>query len=82
MNGLGLAREVKRIRPDLPILLLTGHAADLPPSVLQEAGIAGVLNKPVTMEELASGVLAALPPALPGGLVPRVDPGRGDPAGG
>jgi signal transduction histidine kinase/ActR/RegA family two-component response regulator len=33
MNGLELARAVRAIRPDLPILLMTGYGGDVPPGV-------------------------------------------------
>jgi CheY-like chemotaxis protein len=49
MNGAQLAKAVREIRPDLPVLVATGYA-DLPPGT-------GIdlprLSKPYTQEQLA-----------------------------
>jgi CheY-like chemotaxis protein len=58
MNGVELAREVKRLRPEVPILFATGYAdieefgADLDSSML--------VRKPFRMVELASHISEAL----------------------
>jgi signal transduction histidine kinase/ActR/RegA family two-component response regulator len=58
MDGLHLAREIKKRRPDLPVILTSGHAE---PS-LAEARTAGlrVLPKPYTLEQLDQSMRAAL----------------------
>jgi PAS domain S-box-containing protein len=53
MNGMELARGIHAIRPDIPILLATGHLDDLPPEELAEAGIVMTLRKPVTRRQMA-----------------------------
>ncbi|MCB2181709.1 MAG: cache domain-containing protein [Desulfobulbaceae bacterium] len=53
MTGIGLAREVKKIRPDLPILLCTGFNAGLAEEEIRQAGITGFILKPVVRKELA-----------------------------
>ncbi|HEX3346732.1 MAG TPA: ATP-binding protein [Acetobacteraceae bacterium] len=52
MNGVDLAREVKRRRPGLPILLTTAYAE----AAQQDADVEGIalLPKPYRLEELAS----------------------------
>lgn len=62
LNGLELAREVRRLRGDVPILLLSGQAHE---SVLKEAAAAGsvtaVLGKPFDfglLEEKIKGLVA------------------------
>ncbi len=59
MNGLALAKQIRTIRPTMPILLLTGYVEELPQAVLTDAGIQHVLQKPVSNSELAD-VCAAL----------------------
>jgi CheY-like chemotaxis protein len=58
MNGLDLAREIRRRRPDLPILLTSGYAE----AAAQGANAAGVhiLPKPYWLEELSTALHAAI----------------------
>jgi len=60
LTGLALANEIHELRPDLPILLLTGlqrrHHARRGP----RAGIRQVLLKPLPPHELAQAVAAVL----------------------
>ncbi len=60
MSGLELGVEVARLRPDLPIVLLTGFIADLSQEVLKAAGIRLVLRKPITIVELAEACARTL----------------------
>ena len=60
MNGIELARGMHAIRPDIPILLATGHLDDLPQEGLQEAGIVLTLRKPVTRRQLATALRTVL----------------------
>jgi signal transduction histidine kinase/CheY-like chemotaxis protein len=54
MNGVDLAREAKRRRPDLPILLTSGYAE----AALREAGSEGyeVLHKPYAIGDLQQAI--------------------------
>jgi PAS domain S-box-containing protein len=58
MSGLELARRVRGVRPDMPVLLCTGHAGrlDQGASVLADR----LLRKPVTEEALLEAVHAVL----------------------
>ncbi|MHB8111215.1 MAG: response regulator [Syntrophorhabdaceae bacterium] len=56
MSGMQLARELLTIRPDIPIILCTGHSAIVSPEKAKKAGIKEFLMKPVTREELAKVV--------------------------
>ena len=60
MNGLDLAREMHQIRPEVPILLSTGFAEDFSPETLASAGVRQVLNKPVSIQDLAIALNGAL----------------------
>jgi PAS domain S-box-containing protein len=53
MTGLALADRLRELRPGLPIVVLTGYLDVLSPERFLPAGVSVVLNKPVTMSELA-----------------------------
>jgi CheY-like chemotaxis protein len=55
-RGTELARELHRMRPDLPVLLMTGQAGGTSARRLQEAGIAELLRKPLLSADLARAV--------------------------
>ena len=56
MTGLDLAREIHAVRPDIPIVMLTGFLDELPPDTLRACGIRTVINKPATTLDLATAV--------------------------
>ena len=60
MNGIEFAREVHRIRPEVPILMLTGYVEDFSLAALEASGIRRVLTKPITVATLADAVATAL----------------------
>jgi PAS domain S-box-containing protein len=53
MDGLTLAREIARVRPAVPIIVLSGNADDHRSAEMGAAGVRTVLLKPVTTSELA-----------------------------
>jgi len=66
MVGLDFARAVHNIRPELPIMLLTGYIEELPEETIRAAGVRRLVNKPATIEELGAAireVLAGAPAA-------------------
>jgi PAS domain S-box-containing protein len=52
MTGDVLASELRRIRPDIPIIICTGYSATFTPEVARDAGIEGYILKPAMAEEL------------------------------
>jgi CheY-like chemotaxis protein len=52
MTGSQLAAAVHQIRPDLPIVLMTGHRAPAGPHRLTATGIRDVLRKPLLARDL------------------------------
>jgi CheY-like chemotaxis protein len=60
MSGLDLARELTRIRPDIPIIMTTGYIDDFPPDAIAEAGVRRLAMKPIGMQELARVVSEVL----------------------
>jgi CheY-like chemotaxis protein len=57
MSGVELAREIRKRRPGLPVLLATGYQEAAAPAMKDGFG---VLSKPYTMEELAGAISAQL----------------------
>ena len=53
MSGPDLARELLKIRPDLPIVLTSGHVRPQDVQTAQRIGIRDVMRKPGTIDELA-----------------------------
>jgi signal transduction histidine kinase/ActR/RegA family two-component response regulator len=66
IGGLELAAAVHRIRPDLPVLLVTGHGAPPSPEAVQAAGVRQVLRKPLLSEDLARALARHLAATRPG----------------
>lgn len=52
LSGLELAKQVRKARPDIPIVLLTGWEVNLDKSQLESAGITKVLYKPFRIEQM------------------------------
>jgi len=52
LGGLALAREVRSIAKDTPVVLVSGASALVAHASLQEAGVAGILGKPYRLREL------------------------------
>jgi PAS domain S-box-containing protein len=60
MTGLDLARELVKVRPDIPIILCTGFSDDVSPEIAKKAGIKKFLMKPFTKRELAEAISRVL----------------------
>lgn len=56
MDGLRLARTLKRAKPDLAIIASTGHGLEKEKSELDKIGIEVILDKPYTSESLQVAV--------------------------
>jgi PAS domain S-box-containing protein len=56
MTGIDLARALRTLRSDIPVILVTGLMEELPPERTKAAGIHRVLKKPVTAHELARAI--------------------------
>ncbi len=60
MTGFDLAKKIKQIRPDIPILLCTGYNETDDEAKAEAAGIDAVVTKPIQQRELAEKIRAAL----------------------
>jgi len=60
MTGLELARRLHALRPDLPVVLVSGLSSDLGLSELRAVGVRAFLSKPFKPSELAATVRRTL----------------------
>lgn len=60
MNGLDAFLEMKKLRPGVRVMILSGHSAEGTANELRRHGIRGVLQKPITARSLLEAVSAAL----------------------
>ena len=60
MTGKELAHELRRIRPDIPIILCTGFSHHLNEEQTQAIGMCALLRKPFVLRELAETIRAVL----------------------
>ncbi len=56
MTGIDLSREIKKIRPDVPVILCTGYSETADPEKALGSGISAFLYKPVLTEDLAETI--------------------------
>ena len=53
MTGEALARALRRVRPDIPIVLCTGYSSSIDAEEARAQGIAACLMKPLSIDTLA-----------------------------
>ena len=60
MMGDKIAERISSIRPDIPIVVMTGTPDNLPLNKAKAVGVCKVLGKPLTKAELREGLRGAL----------------------
>ncbi len=60
MTGIELAQEALAIRPDIPVILMTGFSAGVTREQARSMGIADLMGKPAGVQKLSASVRAAL----------------------
>ena len=60
LTGSELVREIRRIRPEVPIVLMSGYVSASLAARAREAGVAEVLAKPLVARDIARSLAAAL----------------------
>jgi len=53
LTGLELAGHANRIRPGIPVIVMTGYYANLSESQLKAAGVSEIMMKPVDLKSLS-----------------------------
>jgi PAS domain S-box-containing protein len=65
MSGWDVAREARRLRPHLPVIMVSGWGAQIDPQQVAESGVVEVIQKPYTFEtihQVIESVLRQHPP--------------------
>jgi FixJ family two-component response regulator len=60
LSGIDLLHKLRAARPDLPVVMITGHGTAENAARALEAGVSGLLAKPFTESELLDAVRHAL----------------------
>ncbi len=60
MTGLELAQELIALRPELPVILVTGFSQLVTPEKAQKAGVRDYIMKPLSISELTNAISKAL----------------------
>jgi CheY-like chemotaxis protein len=60
MDGLQLTREIRRLRPDVPVVLASGFSDKVDPAQIGELGFAAQLDKPFGLDALTQTLANAL----------------------
>jgi CheY-like chemotaxis protein len=60
LTGTELAREIRQVRPDIPIILMSGHGGAALSERAQAVGVSDVLRKPLVRRDIAVPVSRAL----------------------
>lgn len=60
LRGDKLAAALQRLRPGVPVLLMSGHSESVTPAIAGSLGVAALLQKPITLEDLLGAVRKAL----------------------
>ncbi|MGD9157444.1 MAG: PAS domain S-box protein [Desulfobacteraceae bacterium] len=60
MTGFEFSKKLKKIRPDIPVILCTGYSFDLTESMLEQKGINKIIMKPIIFSNLSAATNAVL----------------------
>ncbi|MEH0020340.1 MAG: PAS domain S-box protein [Desulfobacter sp.] len=56
MNGIMLTEKMKAVRPDIPVIVCTGHSAHVDERAASRAGVAAYMMKPVSRLSIAETI--------------------------
>ena len=60
LSGVDLAREIRRVRPELPVVLMSGYSGAQIAERARAAGVADLLRKPLVRRDIAEALGRAL----------------------
>jgi len=60
MDGLMLIRQIKQLRPDLPIIIITGYSTEVSAIEAINLGVSGYLTKPFRVPQVLAAAAKAL----------------------
>jgi PAS domain S-box-containing protein len=61
LTGTELAQAVRQLRPELPIVLMSGYKGSQLNALAQAAGVCEILHKPLVSRDIAESIARALP---------------------
>ena len=61
MTGTDLAREIRRLRADIPIVLMSGHSGPQFTERARAAGVSDILRKPLVSRDIAEALARVMP---------------------
>jgi CheY-like chemotaxis protein len=62
LSGPELARALKKIRPDLPLVLISGLVSSVTEESARRQGFVGLIRKPFEIDQIAKSVAGILEP--------------------
>ena len=60
ITGLELAKKMREIRLNMPIILITGYGENVTTDTLEHYGISKIIGKPIVINNLAHAVREVL----------------------
>ena len=69
MTGSEMIAEIRKIRADIPIVLMSGYVTSALSSRARDTGVAEVLSKPLVSRDIARSLAGALRPAPDAGAI-------------
>jgi excisionase family DNA binding protein len=60
MDGLMLIRQIKQLRPDLPVIIITGYSTEVSAIEAVNLGVSGYLTKPFRVPQVLAAAAKAL----------------------
>jgi CheY-like chemotaxis protein len=75
IDGLTLLTHLKENYPDIHAIILTGSSTPAMEEYAREQGVAGYLNKPCIIEDLAKNIISTLKKEADGGVLHGIAPG-------
>ncbi len=72
MNGIMLMEKIRQIRPDIPVIVCTGHSADIDEASAGRSGIDAYVMKPVSRSQISGVIHQVLGSVLEGGMDKKI----------
>jgi excisionase family DNA binding protein len=60
IDGLGVIREAKRLKADMPVIIITGHSTETAAIEAVNLGVAGYLTKPFRIQQVLTAAAKAM----------------------
>jgi excisionase family DNA binding protein len=67
MDGLSVIREARRLRPELPVIIITGYSTEASAIEAINLGVAGYITKPFRLPRIVAAAARALGEPVPEG---------------